>query len=167
MRATRWSRSTSCTGIADSHRRPPPALILTGREWLASGATIPAHQHPPPEAEPPVFSDSDDSNDGPMELVDSSDDEEDAVPISVKVVNQDYDKEEKEEVSWSWLDKTLINGEEWKSPHVDQSSKTRSERRTRPQRSANKLHLLHDFRYTTRDESSGLVARDPRPTENV
>ena len=50
---------------------------------------------------------------------------------------------------------------------LDNGAETRNERRTRPQRSANKLHLPHDFKYATRDESSGLVARDPRPTKNV
>ena len=45
---------------------------------------------------------SSDSDDGPVELVEPSDDEEDAVTsISAKVVNQDHDKEEKEKVSWS------------------------------------------------------------------
>ena len=95
----RWSRSTFCTGIADSYR-PPPASTITGREWLASGADIPAPSvgtfrtassahRPPPEGVWPGLEDSDD---------------EDTPSIETKVVNQDYDKEEKEEVSWSWLD---------------------------------------------------------------
>ena len=47
-----------------------------------------AHR-PPPESVWPGIEDSDD---------------EDIPSIEIKVVNQDYDREEKEEVPWSWLD---------------------------------------------------------------